>query len=152
MQLVLTAEIPDEFIHGDELDLSLSISKISARTEEGWIEFGGSWYFNFLLDLDARWKSVRKIAVDRPILVDDRLIVIDTLTLTPFGARAALTLPIVRQGEAGTDSDRRQDLYNSSLLGFVLSDDEGNRTHLDTEVYTYWGGRQIGRASCRERV
>lgn len=139
MQLVLTAEIPDEFIHGDELDLSLSISKISARTEEGWIEFGGSWYFNFLLDLDARWKSVRKIAVDRPILVDDRLIVIDTLTLTPFGARAALTLPIVRQGEAGTDADRRQDLYNSSLLGFVLSDDEGNRTHLDTEVYTYWG-------------
>lgn len=139
MQLVLTAEIPDEFIHGDELDLSLRISKISVWTEEGSIEFGGGWYFDFLLDLDARWKSVRKIAIDRPILADDRLFVIDTLTLTPFGARAALTLPIVLQGEAGTDADRRRDLYNSSLLGFVLSDDEGNRTHLDTAVYTHWG-------------
>ncbi len=134
---VLRAEVPESYLEGDAIPMTLRIDYIADYSVPPGEHFYGPWVFDFTVDGTRAKELTRRVGLDQTFEDDGTTFQLKELLVSPIRAKIRLSRTVPRakmvlhlyKGDSWT-----VDPYGN-LTGFILEDGRGNRieiTHPDS--------------------
>ena len=141
IQLVLTAEVPESLLEGDEVKMRLAITKVDfcAEKEPMGVAYYGPWSFIFKADLRPVKRMTRTIELDHAFIGGGNLYEAVKLVTSPICSRIYVRR-LIPNRHLESDlykKDTCRFLDEMNLLGFTITDGKGNRIEIDNYEYPF---------------
>lgn len=143
--VVLRAEVPERYLEGDAIPMTLRIDRVSDYSVPPGNFFYGPWVFDFTVDGMRAKELTRRAALDRTFENDGTTFQLKELLISPIRTKIRLsrTVPrakkVLRLYKGGSWT---VDPYGN-LTGFILEDERGNRIEITQPDSNYTGSSEF---------
>lgn len=130
--IVLRAEVPESYLEGNAIPVTLRINRISDYSVPPGNHFQGPWVFDFTVDGTRAKELTRRAALDQTFENDGTTFQLEELLVSPIRAKIRLsrTVPRAKQVMLLYNGDNWTVDPYGNLTGFILEDERGNRIEI----------------------